>query len=116
MIRFLADADLRHRIVYGCRRREPSIDFLLAIEAALQRAPDPELLAFAAEQGRVLVSSDSSTMTAHFRDFLKIHASSPGLIIVPQRVLIGRAIEDLLTIWGASNAEEWVNRIAWLPL
>ena len=28
MVRFLADASLRHAIVSGCLRREPTIDFL----------------------------------------------------------------------------------------
>jgi len=41
MIRFKADADLNDVIVGGCRRREPSIDFLSANDANLE----PEVLA-----------------------------------------------------------------------
>jgi predicted nuclease of predicted toxin-antitoxin system len=65
MIRFLADADLNHGIVRGCRRLEPAIDFLSANEAGLAGVPDPEVLAIAAEQDRILVSHDRKTMRRH---------------------------------------------------
>jgi len=54
-------------------------------------------------------------MPAHFARFLKSR-SSPGLIIVPQDLDIGRAIEDLLVIWAASDAEEWTDKVGFLPL
>lgn len=116
MIRFLADADLKGAIVRGCRQREPALDFFSANEAGLASAPDPDVLAMAAEQDRILVSHDYRTMLRHFADFLHAHGSSPGLILVPQYLPIGRAIEELLLIWGASEAEEWRNRIVTIPL
>jgi hypothetical protein len=39
-----------------------------------------------------------------------------GLILVPGTVPIRDAIEDLLMIWHVTEAEEWTNRIEWLPL
>ncbi|HXB74719.1 MAG TPA: hypothetical protein VNY05_41170 [Candidatus Acidoferrales bacterium] len=39
-----------------------------------------------------------------------------GLILVPDEVPIRDAIEDLLLIWHLIEAEEWVNRMEWLPL
>jgi len=33
-----------------------------------------------------------------------------------KRLAIARAVEDLVLIWTASQAEEWVNRIYSLPL
>ena len=35
--------------------------------------------------------------------------TSPGLIIVSQELDIGPAIEELLLVWAASEAEEWEN-------
>jgi predicted nuclease of predicted toxin-antitoxin system len=115
MIRFLADADLKKGIVAGCLRREPTMDFLSATEANLEGVPDPEVLALAAEQNRVLVSHDLRTMLRHFGDFLQARGSNPGVLIVPQSLPIGEAIEELLPIWGASEAEEWENRIVRIP-
>lgn len=47
--RFQADADLKHAIVNGVRRRVPSIDFQRAGEVPLDGVPDPEVLAIAGE-------------------------------------------------------------------
>jgi predicted nuclease of predicted toxin-antitoxin system len=116
MIRFLADADLNEGIVAGCLRREPTIDFLSAKEAELGGVPDPEVLALAAEQNRILVSHDFQTMPRHFGEFLQTTGASPGVILVPQRLPVAEAIEELVLIWGASESEEWANRILRIPL
>jgi hypothetical protein len=42
--------------------------------------------------------------------------SRAGLILVPDKIPIRDAIEDLLLIWRLIEAEEWVNRMEWLPL
>jgi hypothetical protein len=77
--------------------------------------PDPEVLAEAADSGRVLISHDRKTMVAHFVRFVE-RRMSPGLILVPQDLDIGSAIEDLLVVWAASESEEWLNRVEFLPL
>ena len=75
-LRFLADADLNKAIVTGALRREPSLDFLTAHAAGLRGMKDPEVLALAAKQRRVLVSHDAGTMPATSK-------SSPKLDIAP---------------------------------
>src|SRR5947207_2497738 len=111
MIRFLADADLNEGIVAGCLRREPTMDFLSANEAKLEGVPDPEVLSLAAEQNRILVSHDFQTMPRHFGDFLRVRGFSPGVLLVPQYLPIGEAIDELVLIWSASDTGEWENRI-----
>jgi len=116
MIRFLADASLHHAIVVGCLRREPSIDFLSANVAIVEGLPDPEVLALAAKQGRVLVTHDFQTMPRHFCDFLTAHGSSPGVFLVKQRTPIADVIEALVLVWVASDADDWKDRILEIPL
>ncbi len=116
MIRFLADADLNEGIVTGCLRREPAMDFLSANEANLEGVPDPEVLALAAAENRILVSHDVRTMPTHFGRFLQARRSSPGVLLVPQRLPVADAIEELVLIWAASDAQEWANRIVVVPL
>jgi hypothetical protein len=43
-------------------------------------------------------------------------AGSSGVIVIPQKLPVRAEVEDLLLIWTASEAEEWVNRIQILPL
>jgi len=46
---------------------EPAIDFRSAGEGGVIGRPDPEVLAQAASEGRVLVSHDRPNMPGHFR-------------------------------------------------
>ena len=55
------------------------------------------------------------TMPEHFSEFLSQN-TSPGLLIVPQSLSISAAAEELIFIWSVTEAEEWVNRIAFLPI
>jgi hypothetical protein len=115
MVRFLADADFNFAIVKGCRRHDPALDFLSANEARLQGLPDPDVLAIAAEQNRILVTHDFQTMPRHFGEFLMRRQSSPGVFLVSQYSAIGEVINELVLIWAASEAEEWKNRILKIP-
>lgn len=78
-------------------------------------ALDSEVLSIAADSERILVSHDRKTMPAHMARFLESR-SSPGVILVSQDLDVGAAIEDLLIIWAATDAEEWRNRLGFVPL
>ncbi|MGD0300274.1 MAG: DUF5615 family PIN-like protein [Bryobacteraceae bacterium] len=114
-VRFQADADLDGRIIRGLRRAAPGIDIRTSGDANLAGLGDPEVLGIAADSGRVLVSQDRRTMPAHFARFTS-GAPSAGVILLREAIPISTAIEELALIWNASEAEEWVNRIVWIPL
>jgi predicted nuclease of predicted toxin-antitoxin system len=100
-IRYQADADLNEDIVSGVQRRAPEIDFQTADELELANLPDPDVLALAAQDGRILVTHDRRTMPTHFGRFIE-NNKSPGLIVVSQKTEILSAIDDLILIWAAS--------------
>jgi hypothetical protein len=54
-------------------------------------------------------------MPAHFAHFTS-DAKSPSVILLREAIPISSAIEELALIWNTSEAEEWVNRIVWIPL
>ena len=114
-VRFQADADLNIIVVLGALRAEPTIDFQTAVTAELSGRPDPDVLAIAAREGRILLTHDHKTMPRHFADFIS-RTSSPGVFVIPQNVPVVDAIEELVMIWVASEADEWTNRICYLPL
>lgn len=114
-IRFQADADLDLVIVRTVIRREPAVDFQTATVADLTEQPDMNVLALAAQEGRILVTHDHKTMPRHFARFIA-NATSSGVIIVPQHVSTAIAADELLLIWSASDADEWRNRISYIPL
>ena len=91
------------------------MDFLSANEAQLEGVRDPDVLALAGEQDRILVTHDRQTMPHHFGAFLMSGRSSPGLFVVSQHAPIGEVIEALVLIWAASAPEEWRDRIVNIP-
>jgi hypothetical protein len=76
---------------------------------------DPEVLALAAHEGRVLVTHDQKTMPRHFAAFMTTEIS-PGVPIISQRLPVASAVEDLLLIWSSMDADKWRNTIRFLPL
>lgn len=76
---------------------------------------DPDVLRIAAESGRILISHDRKTMAAHFARFRE-ERSSPGIIIVSQNLDIGAAIDDLLLIRTATDADERVDHTGFVPV
>ena len=50
--------------------------------------------------------------------YARVGAGEPmaGLLLAHQRTPLAPIIEDLHLIWASSEAEEWVNRVEFLPL
>jgi hypothetical protein len=114
-IRFQADADLKHAIVAGTLRRAASVDFRRAESVPLEGLADPAVLTLAAEEGRVLVSHDLSTMERHFQDFIR-DRNSPGIILIPQmRVSIRQAVDGLILLWEVLEPTDLENRVCVFP-
>ena len=111
----LADANFNQKVIAGLLLREPAIDFALPQAMIPERMRDPDVLDLAHLSGRVVVSHDVTTMPRWFGQCVE-ERSCAGLILVPEKVPIRDAIEDLLVIWQVTEAEEWTNRIEWLPL
>jgi predicted nuclease of predicted toxin-antitoxin system len=114
--RFLADHDLNEHIVDGVLRREPAAEFTRLRDVGLSDRPDSEVLAFAVDNGFVVISHDVNTMPAHA--YARLAAGQPmhGLLMVHQSQPIAPVIECLVLIWSASEAEEWKDQVRFLPL
>ena len=54
-------------------------------------------------------------MPRHFLTFIAT-ATSAGVLIIPQHLPVAAVVDDLLLIWYATEAEEWINQIRFLPL
>jgi hypothetical protein len=71
-------------------------------------------LKIAADSNHVLVTYDKKTMPAAFGAFLQ-QKNCPAVILVPQELALKLAINELLLIWNASEAEDWQGMIAQIP-
>ena len=112
-IRFQADANLDPDIGRGIKRRNPTIDWQPAQGLIPDGTPDPDILLFAARQGRVVVTGDLRTFSAHFVQFIEAH-TSPGLIVIPSNVTLGESIHRLWLAWTRWSAEDVEGQMRWL--
>jgi hypothetical protein len=114
--RFLADHDLKEQIIDGVLRREPALEFIRARDVGMDDRDDADVLAFAAQNGFIIVSHDVNTMANAAYALVDGGEAMGGLLLVQQNKPIGPAIDDLVMIWSASEAEEWQGQVQFLPL
>ena len=114
--RYLADNDLNDAIVVGARRREPATEFTRLRDLGLAACSDSEVLDFAAAENWIVVSHDVNTMRDAAYSRLKAGLVMHGLLLASQRTPVSSIIESLLLIWAASEAEEWVDQVEFLPI
>jgi Domain of unknown function (DUF5615) len=116
VLSFLTDEDLHGPIVDGIRLHHPDLDVVRAVEVGLSGLDDDILLDWAAQQGRITVSHDVSTMTDSANRRVSSGRKMSGLIVVPQSLGTARAIADLRFVAEISTNDEMENATIWLPL
>lgn len=115
MLRVLIDQDFDHDILRGLLRRIPRLDAVTAVEIGMRNATDPQLLTWAAQEGRILITHDRKTMPKHAADLMGVGENIAGVFVVPRSLPLRQAIEDLDLMITCSANDEWVNVIRYLP-
>jgi hypothetical protein len=116
MLRLAADENFNNGIVRGLLRRKPDLDIVRVQDVGLSGADDPAILEWAAQEGRVLLTHDVTTITRYAYE--RVHAGKPmpGVFEVSRKVPSGVAIEDILLIAECSLEGEWEGQVRYLPL
>jgi len=116
-MRFLADENFDNDILRGVLRENPDFDVIRVQDTEIYQADDSTLLAWAARENRILLSHDVNTLVGLAYQRIAKGLPTPGVIeITKQKISIGQAIDELILIEGASEAEEWENKVTYLPL
>ena len=116
MLRLAVDENFNNNIVRGLLRREPDLDIVRIQDVGLSGADDPSVLAWAAQEGRVLLTHDVATITKYAYNRVRAGQPMPGVFEVNRAVPIGRAIEDILLLAECSLDGEWEGQVRYLPL
>ncbi|MEW6212746.1 MAG: DUF5615 family PIN-like protein [Acidobacteriota bacterium] len=108
------DVHVRQAVTDGLRLR--GVDVLTAQENGADRLSDAELLDRATESGRILFTQDDDFLVEAVRR-QRTGEFFAGVVYAHQlNITIGECIDDLELIALASNADEWKNRLTYLPL
>jgi hypothetical protein len=108
------DVHVRRAVAETLRLR--GVEVLTAQADGAARLPDPQLLDRAMQLGRVLFTQDEDLLAEATRR-QRVGEAFAGVVYAHQlRVNIGRCIADLELIAKATDREDWLNRLEYLPL
>ena len=116
MLSFAADENFNNNIIRGLLRRNPDLDIVRVQDMGLSGADDPTVLEWSAQQQRILLTHDVSTITHFAYERVRTGKPMPGVFEVNRKVPIGTAIEDILLLAEYSYEGEWENQVRYLPL
>jgi len=117
VFRVLSDQNFDNRIVRGLLKRPSALVDLVRIQdAGLSSADDPQVLTWAAEAERLVLTHDVSTMADHAYARVAAGKRMPGVFEVPRSMPIGQAIEELMLVVECGAEGEWHGRVICLPV
>lgn len=106
-ISFLTDEHIPSAVAKGLRAR--GVEAFTLSEMAQLGSSDESLLAFAAAEGRVLITADP--------DHLRLHAagvSNAGIVFAPSDASVGAIIGGAMLIAEVLTSEEMMNHVEFL--
>ncbi|HXG68078.1 MAG TPA: DUF5615 family PIN-like protein [Blastocatellia bacterium] len=113
-VKLYMDVHVRRAVTEGLRLR--GVDVVTAQEDGTGEFEDTDLLDRATILGRVLFTQDDDFLAEAVRR-QQSGETFAGVIYAHQlNITVGECIDDLELIAQASDPEEWVNRLAYLPL
>jgi hypothetical protein len=116
MFRLLADENFRGNIVRGLIRLIPTLDITRVQDEGLSGADDPSVLAWAADNDRIVLTHDLQTMPVFAFERVNNGQKMPGMFYLSQHFPAGSAIKELQLVLECSQPEEWIDTVLYLPL
>jgi hypothetical protein len=116
MLLLAADENFNNDIVHGLLRRKAELDILRVQDVGLSGNTDASVLEWCANNHRVLLTHDVTTITKHAYARVSAGMPMPGVFEVSRNIPLGAAIEDILLIAEYSFDGEWEGQVRYLPL
>jgi hypothetical protein len=115
-MRFLVDENFNNDILHGLQNRTPDIDVVRVQDTEVYQADDPQLLEWAAQQDRILLTHDVQTIPGYAYERVVAGLPMPGIIEVSTQIGIGEAVEALCILIGAGTPTDFENQVRFVPL
>ena len=116
MLPLLADENFNGDIVRGLLLRQPGLDIIRVQDIGLAGADDPDILARAGENNRIVITHDRATMADYAYGRVAAGEGMQGVFILNDRVPVGQAIQEILLMIACREQAEWRGRVVHLPL
>jgi predicted nuclease of predicted toxin-antitoxin system len=116
MLRLAADENVNSALIRGVLRRNPGLDLVRVQDVGLRGADDVTVLAWAAREGRVLITYDVKTVPPAAYARITQGQPMPGVIAVLATAALGTVIDDLVLLATVTEPAEWEGKVEYLPL
>ena len=116
MRRFLTDEDFNHDILRGILGFLPELDVLTVQEVSLTNVDDTIVLAWAAQDERVVLTHDVKTMTRHALQRVNDILPMPGIVAVRKLAPLAVCIDDLIYLVQAGTDADFRDQVRYVPL
>jgi hypothetical protein len=117
-LRFLIDENQPRWLAAAVRRREPAIDVVRPGDAAGPplEVPDQDILQYAEYAQRLIITGDLRSMPGHIAGHRAAGRHHWGVGSIRPGTPRAWLVDEIVLLWQASEAEEWFDQEAWLPL
>ena len=118
MRRFLIDENISPKYRTQLLYHEPSLTVLVIGDegAPAKSTPDPEILKWCEQNQFSLITNNRKSMPQHLSDHRAAGHHVPGIFTINLEVPMGLIIDQLLLIVGASDEDEYIDQITYIPL
>jgi hypothetical protein len=116
---FLLDEHMPNSLINAVVGMEPSVAIMRIGQPGMppKRTADPQVIEFAEANRMAIFTFDKSTMGVHAAAHVASGRRTYRVFIWTRKLLgIHDAAWELVLLWSASDAEEWIDRVVYLPL
>ncbi len=115
MLRLLSDENFNGDVVSGLLRRRPEIDLVRVQDVGLSGASDPEILQWAAQERRIVLTHDLTTMSSYMYERVAANLATPGVFVFKEQKVVRPTIDLIEMLNDCSSPDEWQDRAVMLP-
>ena len=116
MLFLVADENFNNAIVRGLLRVKPDLDIIRVQDVGLSSTEAPEILEWAANEDRVLLTHDVTTITKYAYERVEAGKYMLGVVEVSRKVSLAVAIDEILYVAQVCDHGELDGQIIYLPL
>ena len=116
MMRWATDENFNNDIIRAILRQKSDLELMRIQDAGLSGADDETILEWAANENRILLTHDVSTITKHAYERIRAGKPMPGVFEVSRALPIGVVIDDVINIDAFGLDHEWEGQVRYLPL
>jgi hypothetical protein len=113
-VRLLLDENFDNDLLRGLLLRIPELDYV-RVQDIMAGADDRHVLAWAAEEDRILLTRDVQTMTAFAYDRVEQGLKMPGVVEISHHYGKGVLIDAIYDFITLSLDGEWEGQVLYLP-